>query len=73
MVRFRLSSPRQTAAHLRDRAAADPAIVASYLKGNLQEWLALVDAEPADAADVLEELGDEMAVPVLGLVSAEQA
>ena len=73
MVRFRLSSPRQAAAQLRDRAAADPAIVASYLKGNLQEWLSLVDAEPADAADVLEELGDEMTVPILGLVSAEQA
>jgi magnesium transporter len=73
MVRFRLSSPRQAAAQLRDRAAADPAIVASYLKGNLQEWLSLVDAEPADAADVLEELGGEMAVPILGLVSAEQA
>jgi magnesium transporter len=73
MVRFRLSSPRQAAAQLRDRAAADPAIVASYLKGNLQEWLSLVDAEPADAADVLEELGGEMAVPILGLVSAQQA
>ncbi len=73
MVRFRLSSPRQAAAQLRDRAAADPAIVASYLKGNLQEWLSLVDAEPADAADVLEELGDEMAVPILGLVSDAQA
>ncbi len=73
MVRFRLSSPRQAAAHLRTRAASDPGTVAAYLKGNLQEWLALVDAEPADAADVLEELGGEMAVGILGLVSAERA
>lgn len=73
MVRFRLSSPRQAAGNLRSRAATDPKTVAAYLKTNLQEWFALVEAEPADAADVLEELGDEIAVGIFNLLSIERA
>lgn len=47
--------------------------MAAYLKGNLQEWFALVDADPADAADVLEELGDEIAVGIFNILSTERA
>lgn len=73
MVRFRLSSPRQAAGNLRSRAAQDPRVVATYLQDNLHEWFALVDADPADAADVLEELGYELAVGIFGLLSIERA
>ena len=73
MVRFKLSSPRQAAGNLRNRAVNDPKTVATYLKGNLQEWFALVEADPADAADVLEELGDEIAVGIFNLLSVERA
>ncbi len=72
MVRFKLSSPRQAAGNLRSRARNDPKTVATYLKGNLQEWFALVEADPADAADVLEELGGDIAVGIFNLLSVER-
>lgn len=65
-MRFRLRSPRQLAKTLLATARRDPASVAEYLEGNTEAWEALAEANPGDAADVLEQLEEDHAV---GLIS----
>jgi magnesium transporter len=55
-MRFRLRSPRQLARILRTAALREPDDVADYLEANPEEWGALAEAAPGDAADVLEQL-----------------
>lgn len=73
-MRFRLRSPRQLAKTLLDLARREPEEVADYLEANPEEWEALAEAAPGDAADVLEQLDEEDAAGLLaGLDAAEAA
>jgi hypothetical protein len=65
-LRFRLRKPRDLAHALVAAARRDRDEVADYLELRSEEWEALVDASPEDAADVLEELRE---VDAAGLIS----
>ncbi len=72
-MRFRLRKPRELARTLVDAARRDREEVAEYLELNPEEWVALVDSSPSDAADVLEELREEDAADLLARLSPEDA
>lgn len=72
-MRLRLRRPRELAASLRERARREPRDVEDYLAQNRPEWRALAEADPADAADILEYLGDEAAVDLIGDLKPAQA
>jgi magnesium transporter len=64
-LRFRLRKPRDLAHALVAAARRDRDEVADYLELRSEEWEALVDASPEDAADVLEELREEDAANLI--------
>lgn len=72
-MRLRLRSPRQLAKTLLDLARSEPEEVADYLEANPEEWEALAEAAPSDAADVLEQLDDEDAAGLLAGLDASEA
>lgn len=72
-MRFRLRKPRELAKTLVAAARRDREEVAEYLELNPEEWEALVDSSPSDAADVLEELREEDAADLIARLSAEDA
>jgi magnesium transporter len=64
-LRLRLRSPRQLAKTLLAAARREPDDVANYLEAKLEEWEALAEAAPGDAADVLEQLDEDNAAGLL--------
>jgi magnesium transporter len=72
-MRLRLRSPRQLARTLLDLARREPEEVADYLEANPEEWEALAEAFPGDAADVLEQLDEEDAAGLLEGLDAQEA
>ena len=64
-MRFRLRSPHQLARSLIAAARRDREEVASYLDTRREEWEALAEAAPSDAADLLEQLTEESAAVLL--------
>lgn len=72
-MRLRLRSPRQLAKTLRHAARSEPEEVADYLEANPEEWGALAEAAPGDAADVLEQLEEGDAVSLLQGLDADDA
>ncbi len=64
-MRLRLRSPRQLAKTLLAAARRDQSEVAEYLEAKPEEWGALADATPGDAADILEQLAEEKAAELL--------
>lgn len=64
-MKLRLRSPRQLARQLLSAARRDREEVEEYLDARPEEWEALVESVPGDAADVLEELSEEAAVELL--------
>jgi len=72
-VDFRLLRPRELAQRLRLRARREPRIVEDYLDAHSEEWGALAEADPFDAADILEELGPEAAADLLRQLEARAA
>lgn len=64
-MRFRLLRPREFAQRLRQAARREPRVVEEYLDTHTAEWEALAEADPHDAADILEELGPEAAADLL--------
>ena len=64
-MRFRLLRPREFAQNLRSAARRQPDIVEEYLDAHSEEWEALAEADPHDAADILEELDPEAAADLL--------
>lgn len=64
-MKLRLRSPRQLARNLLSAARRDRDEVEEYLDARPEEWEALVESTPGDAADVLEELSEEAAVELL--------
>ena len=72
-MRLRLRSPRQLARTLLAAARREPEEVADYLEANPEEWEALAEAAPGDAADVLEQLEEEDAAGLLSGLDADDA
>ncbi len=72
-MRLRLRSPRQLARTLIDLARREPEEVADYLGANPEEWEALAEAAPGDAADVLEQLDEEDVAGLLAGLAAPDA
>lgn len=72
-MRLRLRRPRELATALRDRARREPRDVEDYLAQNRPEWRALAEADPGDAADILEYLGDDAAVELIADLRPEEA
>ena len=64
-MRLRLRSPRQLAKTLLAATRRDQSEVAEYLEAKPEEWGALADATPGDAADILEQLAEEKAAELL--------
>jgi magnesium transporter len=64
-VKLRIRRPRQLAHVLLRAARHDREEVEDYLDARPEEWEALVESAPGDAADVLEELSEEAAVELL--------
>ncbi|HEY5578808.1 MAG TPA: magnesium transporter [Acidimicrobiia bacterium] len=69
MLRF----PRELAMRLRDLARRRPQEVEEYLDQHAQEWEALVEADPHDAADILEELPDDTAAGLIAGLEQQKA
>jgi magnesium transporter len=72
-MRFRLRSPRQLAKVLIAAARRDHEEVADYLDTRREEWEALAEAAPGDAADVLEQLSEEDAADLLAELDSSEA
>ena len=64
-MKLRLRSPRQFARVLLAAAQRDRQEVADYLDSRREEWEALAEAMPSDAADVLEQLPDDEVADLL--------
>lgn len=72
-MRLRLRSPRQLAKVLVAAARRDHVEVAEYLDSRREEWEALAEAVPGDAADVLEQLAEAEAAELLGELDSTEA
>lgn len=72
-MRFRLLRPREFAQRLRNAARLQPEVVEEYLDANTEEWGALAEADPHDAADILEALEPEAAADLIADLEAEPA
>ena len=65
IVKFRLPDPRRFAETVRELARRHPDEAEAYLDSHQQEWEALVEDHPHDAADILEALDEEGAADLL--------
>ncbi len=68
-----LRRPRELAMRLRDLARRRPQEVETYLDQHAEEWEALAEANPHDAADILEELEDGAAAQLISELEDGQA
>ena len=57
--------PRELAIALRDLARRRPREAEQYLESHGEEWSALVEADPHDAADILEAISEDAAVELI--------
>lgn len=72
-MKLRLQSPRELATRLRQLARRSPEEVEEYLDTHHEEWEALAEADPHDAADILEELGEEAATDLIADLDPDDA
>ncbi len=72
-MRFRLLKPRELARTLRLTARNRPDEVEEYLEGHAEEWSALAEAAPGEAADILEAISEEAAGELLTDLDADDA
>jgi magnesium transporter len=72
-VKIRLRRPRDLARTLRTLARARPEDVEEYLEDHVEEWTALAEATPGDAADILEALDEETAGELIGELEPQEA
>ena len=72
-MRLRLRSPRQLARQLTAAARRDNEEVAAYLDSKPEQWTALATANPGDAADVLEQLSEDLAARLIGELEPDTA
>ena len=73
MEKKRLPRPRELATRLASLARKEPEEVEAYLDTHTDEWVELAQADPHDAADILEELGDEAAADLIRGLGAPEA
>lgn len=72
-MKLRLRRPRDLAQTLRLLARRRPEEVEEYLDAHVEEWTALAEAAPGDAADILEELDDVAAGDLLAELDPDEA
>ncbi len=72
-MRLRLRRPRDLAIALRDLARRRPRQAEEYLDTHQEQWGSLAEADPHDAADILEALDEEAAADLISGLEAEQA
>jgi magnesium transporter len=72
-MRFRLHRPRELARTLRSLARRRPDQVEEYLEVHQEEWLALAEALPGDAADILEAISEDAAGELIEGLDLEDA
>src|SRR3989304_2612649 len=64
-MKLRLRRPRDLALALRDLARRRPNEAADYLDAHEEEWTALAGADPHNAPDILEAIGEENAADLI--------
>jgi len=73
-MKIRLRRPRDLALALRDLARRRPRDAEEYLDAHEEEWTSLAEADPHDAADILEAIDEEAAAELISdLAPAEAA
>ncbi len=72
-MRLRLRRPVQLGRALRDLARRRPSEAEQYLDAHQEEWGSLAEANPHDAADILEALGEEAAIDLLVELEPDEA
>ena len=72
-MKLRLLSPRDLARTLRRVAGRNPEDVEDYLEEHVEEWSALAEAMPGDAADILEAISEEAAGELIAELDPEEA
>jgi magnesium transporter len=72
-MKLRPRRPREFAQMLRRRARLAPREVEEYLDTHAEEWTAIAEADPHDAADILEELGEDAATDLLADLDPDDA
>ena len=72
-MKLRPRRPREVAQLLRGRARHAPREVEEYLDTHSEEWTAIAEADPHDAADILEELGEDAATDLLADLHPDNA
>ncbi|GIU91383.1 MAG: magnesium transporter MgtE [Acidimicrobiia bacterium] len=72
-MKLRLRSPRELARLLLSIARRQPEDVEDYLEDHVEEWSALAEAHPGDAADILEALSGEVAAELLTELDTDDA
>ncbi len=72
-MRIRLRRPREVALALRELARRRPAEAEQYLDAHQAEWGSLAEADPANAADILEAIGDDVAAALIAELDPEEA
>ncbi|MCJ7725538.1 MAG: magnesium transporter [Acidimicrobiia bacterium] len=72
-MKLRLLRPREFAIALRELARLHPRQAEEYLDAHQEEWEALAEADPQDAADILESIDEEAAADLISGLDADQA
>jgi len=72
-MKLRLLRPRDLALALRGLARRRPGEAEEYLDAHPEHWASLVEADPHDAADILEALEDAAAADLVSGLDAEAA
>lgn len=71
-MRIPLPRLRQLARNLREVAQRRPETTEEYLEANPQAWEQIAEVDPHDAADILEALGSEASMELIGPLDTDQ-
>ena len=71
--RFRIPRPGEVTDTLRDLARRRPEVAEEYLDAHHDEWEALAERDPQDAADILEAIDEEGAADLLTELTPDEA
>lgn len=72
-MKLRLRRPRDLALALRDLARRRPRAAEEYLDTHEEEWASLAEADPHDAADILEAIDEEAAADLISELAPNEA
>jgi len=72
-MKLRLRRPRDLALAIRELARRRPREAEEYLDAHEEEWASLAEADPHDAADILEAIDEEAAAELIGDLSPPEA